>query len=134
MNHLRLLDACEGKKRRRRVSKLLHFCFNDGDDGVSLRPPLAGSRHHVGVLRAVVFIFIFLHLLTWMKGCDVAVQHLILGQTQVDAGVVQLAVLILILIRFLGRCRRVFRTGLDLSAQAEEVVQNSDPPAGRFCF
>lgn len=138
-NHLRLLDACEGKKRRRRASQLLHFCFIG--DRIWRRwsespPPLARSNHHGTVLGLVVFAF--LHLTAGLKGCDVTVQHIILDQTQVDAGVVQLPILILILIltliQFLGRCTRVFRTGLDLSAQTEEAVDIPDPLAGPSCF
>lgn len=106
-----------------------HFClwWNDGDDGVSLRPPSARSRHHVAVHSVVL---VFLRLPLQLDGCDVGVQHIILDQTQLDAGVVELP--ILILSHFLGRRRRVFRTGLDLSEQTEEAVENSEALAGRF--
>lgn len=73
----------------------------------------------MSVLSAVL-VFICLSVPTdWS---DVGVQHIILVKTQVDAGIVQrlILILILVLIQFQG-CRSW--PGLDLSGQTEEQIK-----------
>lgn len=131
--HLPHLDICVGK-REEVVSDLLH-----GDRMTKViiwvrPPPLAPGAplsHHIGV-HSVLALVVF-RLPVWLSWSDVGVQRFVLVDMQVDAGVVQL--LILISIQFRGWRWHAFsqRTGLDLSGQTEEqlkVSQRSNPFPG----
>lgn len=73
-------------------------------------------KHHMSVLSAVLVF----RLLSVPMDSDVGVQHIILVKMQVDAGIVQCLILILVLIQFQS-CRS--RPGLDLSGQNEEQLK-----------
>lgn len=73
--------------------------------------------HHMSVLSDVL---LFIRLSVPMHWSDVGVQHIILVQTQVDAGIVQRLLLILVLIQFQGWQNRL---GLDLSGQTKKQIK-----------
>lgn len=77
-------------------------------------------------ILSAVLVLVLIRLSVLMDWSYVGIQHITLVKTQMDAGIVQL--LILIPIQFQGCYSRY---GLDLSGQTEEqqkLVQDSNPP------